>query len=122
MTEDHTFEEGFPYEHEPTQDEKNIAMLSHVLTLFAGFIPPLVIYVLKKDDSEYIRELAVESLNFQISLIFYAILCCFLMIVLIGFVLIFVLGIFALIVIIVATVKASEGTYYDYPFCIRLMK
>lgn len=108
--------------YEPTQDEKNIAMLSHVLTLFASFIPPLVIYLLKKDESEYIRDHAVESLNFQISLILYIILSCLLMLVLIGFVLIFVVSFGALVVIIIATVRAMEGEFYDYPYNIRWIK
>ena len=117
---EYTFEENFGYE--PTQDEKNIAMLSHVLTLFAGFIPPLVIYILKKDESEYIREHAVESLNFQITVMIYAIISAFLIIVLIGILFLVVLGFFFLITVIVATVKASEGDFYEYPFNIRLMK
>lgn len=105
--------------YEPTQDEKNIAMLSHVLTLFAWFIPPLVIYILKKDESEYIRDHAVESLNFQITLCLYIIVSCLLMLLLIGFLLIFIVSIAALVYIIIATVRASEGEYYDYPYNIR---
>ena len=52
---------------QPTADEKNIALLAHILTIFVGFIAPLVIYLVKKDESEFVRENAVESLNFQIS-------------------------------------------------------
>ena len=37
-------------EFEPTQDEKNVALLTHVLTLLVWFIPPLVIYLVKKDE------------------------------------------------------------------------
>ena len=109
-------------EYEPTQDEKNLAILSHVLTLVAGFIPPLVIYFLKKDESEFVKEHAVESLNFQISLFIYFLACLVLMLILIGFVLMMALGLFALIVIIIATVKASEGKIYRYPLTIRIIK
>ena len=34
----------------PTQDERTMAMLAHVLAIFSSFIAPLVIYLLKKDS------------------------------------------------------------------------
>lgn len=106
----------------PTSDERTMAILSHVLCLVVAFWAPLIIYLLKKDDSKFVAEHAKESLNFQISLIIYAIICCILIIVLIGILLIWALGIVAIILIIVATIRASEGKIYRYPFCIRLIK
>ena len=52
----------------PTSDEKTMAILSHVLCLVAGFIAPLIIYLVKKDESAYVKEHAKESLNFQITM------------------------------------------------------
>lgn len=105
-----------------TQEEKNVALLSHVLTLFAWFIAPLVIYLVKKDESEFVREHALESLNFQISIFIYILACIPLMIVLIGIPIAIGLGIFDLVVVIVATIKASEGKSYRYPWTIRFIK
>src|SRR5437660_11609342 len=34
----------------PTQDERTMAMLAHVLAIFSSFIAPLVVYLLKKDS------------------------------------------------------------------------
>ena len=51
----------------PTSDEKTMAILSHALTLVCGFLAPLIIYLVKKDESEYVRAHAKESLNFQIT-------------------------------------------------------
>ena len=51
-----------------TSDEKTMALLSHVLTLVAGFVAPLIIYLLKKDQSTFIADHARESLNFQITI------------------------------------------------------
>lgn len=106
----------------PTSDEKTMAILSHILTLVAGFIAPLIIYLVKKDESNYVREHAAESLNFQISITIYLIISGILMLLLIGFLLMFAVGIFALIVVIMATIKASEGKSYRYPLTIRLIK
>ena len=51
----------------PSSDEKTMALLSHILTLVSAFIAPLVIYLVKKDDSSFVAEHAKESLNFQIT-------------------------------------------------------
>ncbi|HFA51993.1 MAG TPA: DUF4870 domain-containing protein [Bacteroidetes bacterium] len=109
-------------EFDPTQDEKTMALLSHVLTLVVGFIAPLVIYLVKKDESEFVKAHAIESLNFQISLFIYFMGCFALMLVIIGFFMAIALGVAALVLTIVATIKASEGKMYRYPFIIRLIK
>ena len=51
----------------PTSDEKTMAILCHVLTLFFWIFPPLIIYLLKKDESSFIADHAKESMNFQIT-------------------------------------------------------
>ena len=106
----------------PTSDEKTMGILSHILCLVAGFIAPLVIYLIKKDESAFVREHAKESLNFQITLIIFYIISFILIFVFIGILMMVALGLVALILIIVATIKASEGKLYRYPFSIRLIK
>lgn len=103
----------------PSSDEKTMAILSHILTLAVGFLAPLIIYLIKKDESAYIREHARESLNFQITVF---ILIVALFITVIGILLAWIVGIAALVFVIIATIKASEGKLYKYPFSIRLIK
>lgn len=103
----------------PTSDEKTMGILSHILTLVAGFIAPLVIYLIKKDESKFIAEHAKESLNFQITLF---IVCIVLAITIIGLALIWIPLIASLIFVIIATIRASEGKLYKYPLTIRLIK
>jgi uncharacterized Tic20 family protein len=110
----------------PTAEERNWALASHVGCFVAawialGFLCPLVIMLVKGNDSPFIRRHAVESLNFQISLLIYAAVSFALIFVLIGFVLLPLLGIFALVVIILATIKAANGEFYKYPLTIRLV-
>src|SRR5690349_10789218 len=88
----------------PTSDEKTMALLAHVLTLVAGFIAPLVIYLIKKDESSFIAAHAKESLNFQITLFIVIII---LFVTVIGILLLWLVGILALVLVIVATLKAS---------------
>ena len=103
----------------PTSDEKTMAILSHVLCLVAGFIPPLIIYLVKKDESAYVKEHAKESLNFQITMF---IIYCVLIITVIGLLLIWADAIIDLVLVIVATIKASENKMYKYPINFRLIK
>jgi uncharacterized protein len=105
-----------------TQEDKTMALLSHVLTLFFGFLAPLVIWLIKKDQSLYVSEHAKESLNFQISLVIYFLVAGLLVLVLIGIVLMIILGIFAFVVVLMGTIKAANGEPYRYPLCIRFIK
>jgi uncharacterized protein len=104
---------------QPTSDEKTMALLSHVLTLVVGFLAPLIIWLVKKDDSSFVAAHAKESLNFQITC---TIICIVLFLTIIGILLIWVVGIVALILVIMASIKANEGKLYRYPFNIRLIK
>ena len=106
----------------PTSDEKNMALLAHVLTLVVGFIGPLVIYLVKQDESEFVRRHAAESLNFQISVFIYALCCIPLVFIIVGIPLLIIIGLSALVLTIVATIKAAEGNPYKYPFTLHLIK
>ena len=48
----------------PTPDERNFAMLAHILQLFGGFIAPLVIYLVKR-DSRFVAFHAIQALIWQ---------------------------------------------------------
>jgi uncharacterized Tic20 family protein len=105
----------------PTQDEKLIAMLAHLITFVSSFIGPLVIYIVKKDESAFIADQAKEVLNFHISMLIYVIIAALSVLIAIGIVLLPALGIFFLIVTIIGAIRAYEGTAYRYPLCIRFI-
>jgi uncharacterized Tic20 family protein len=108
----------------PTSDERTLGILSHILAIVPGIgiFGPLVIWLIKKDDSPFVSENAKESLNFQLTMIIAVIISCILIVVLIGIFLIWILGILNLIFVIIATIKASENKIYRYPFNFRLIK
>jgi uncharacterized Tic20 family protein len=105
-----------------SEEEKTLALLSHVLCFVGGFLAPLIIWLLKKDQSAYVGEHALESLNFQISIMIYSFVAGILCFVIIGFILLPIIGVFTLVVVILATVKAYNGEMYRYPLTIRLIK
>jgi uncharacterized protein len=110
------------------KDARTWAMLCHV-GAFAGYIipfghiiAPLVIWLIKKDESPFVDDQGKESLNFQISMSIYAIIAVLLTLVVIGAVLLIALVIFDVVMVIIAAVRANSGERYRYPLCMRLIK
>lgn len=99
-----------------------LAMLAHLLGLVSYFVGPLIIYLIQKDKKDFVYENAKHALNFQISLILYYFISSMLVLLLIGLVLLWALSIFALVVIIIASVKAYQGEVYKYPLEIEFIK
>jgi uncharacterized Tic20 family protein len=69
-----------------------------------------------------VREHAKEALNFQLTVLICYIVSWILIFVLVGLLLIFLVLIADLILVILATIKASEGKMYRYPVNFRLIK
>lgn len=106
----------------PSKDDCNMGMLAHLLALLTGFIGPLIIYLMKKDESPFVRENARNALNFQISVFIYYIIGAILTIVLVGILVLIAVGILHLVCCIVGAVAASNGKIYKYPLTIQFLK
>ena len=108
---------------QPTGNDKIWSMLSHLSALIGvGIILPLVVYLAMRHESEYLAQNAKEALNFHISIYIYALCCIPLAFIIIGIPMLVLLGVFSLVLAIVATVKASDGGCYRYPLNLRLVK
>jgi uncharacterized protein len=112
----------------PTQDERTWGMLAH-LTAFCGFlvplgsvIGPLIVWLVKRDQSAFVADQGKEALNFNISVLVAAVVCIALAWILIGILLGVGLFVFWLAMTIIAGIKASEGVRYRYPYALRLVK
>ncbi len=124
---------------EPGSEERNWAMAAHLCGLMwavggTGFIffpfgglalftmlGPWIIWRTKGQAMPYVADQAKEALNFQITVFLLAMVCAVLMFVLIGFVLLWALGLADLILVIIATIQASDGKAYRYPCSLRLV-
>jgi uncharacterized Tic20 family protein len=111
------------------KDEKLWATLCHlsalvgfVFPVFGNIVGPLVFWILKKDQMPLVDVNGKEALNFQISMSIYALVAAALVWVLIGIPLLFMIALADLILIVMASVKTSEGTPFRYPLTIRLIK
>ena len=113
----------------PTENERTWGMLAHlsalaglVLPLVGIVVGPLVVWLSRRDESQFVAGHAKEALNFNISVLLGALACMLLMLVFIGFLLGTALFIAWLVMTLIAAIKASEGHPYRYPFSLRLVK
>ena len=76
---------------------------------------------MKRDGSPEIDAYGKESLNFQLSMLIYDAVAVVLCIFLIGIPILIGLWILNTVLVIIASIKASEGQLYRYPFTIRFI-
>jgi uncharacterized Tic20 family protein len=115
---------GMPYVGPPpTQDEKTMGMLAHLLAIVTWFVGPLIIWMMKKDQSPFVNDQGREALNFQITIaiagvgiFIIGLLTC------VGMLLWPALFIVNLVFCLMAGLKAKDGIAYRYPFTLRLIK
>ena len=113
---------------ELTESERNWAMFCH-LSAFAGFffpfggiIGPLICWLSKKDESQWVDQNGKSALNFQMSILLYMVLAVPLCFILIGIPIVIFLGTLKVICIIIASVKASKGEEFKYPLGIPFIQ
>ena len=116
---------------QPTPDAqaRQWAMLCHYAAFFwvlapliGNVIGPLIVWQLKKDLHPFVDEQGKEALNFQLTVAIAWLVCFVLGFVVIGFLLMVVLVIAALILTIIGGIKANKGIAYRYPLTWRLIK
>jgi uncharacterized Tic20 family protein len=105
----------------PSNDDKNIATVTHLGGTIFSFIPSLIVWILKKDDSAYLAEQAKEALNFQITVCLAYFIGWALSIILIGFLIVGIVWMLNIVFCIIAAISTSKGETYRYPTCLRLI-
>jgi uncharacterized protein len=118
----------------PSQEDRQWGMFAH-LSALAGllvggwgiFIGPLIIWLVKKDQSSFIGDQAKEALNFNITVGIAGLALVLLTAITFGIGIILTLPVGGalfvawLVFTIIAGVKANEGVLYRYPFTLRLI-
>ena len=125
-----------PGPHGLTPDEVTWGGAAHWSALVSAFVAmaflgPLLVLLVKGNESRYVRAQAAESLNFQISMLIYgavgAVVGVILAIVTFGIGLLLVIplalafGCYWLVFTILGSVKSVNGEVYRYPLTIRMV-
>jgi uncharacterized Tic20 family protein len=103
-------------------DARLWAMLAHLSGIIFLVLGPLVIWLIKKDESPFVAEHGREALNFNITILIAFIACGILSVAVIGVFLFPLVGIALVVLCIMAGLKANSGEYYRYPATLRLVK
>jgi uncharacterized protein len=108
-------------------EDRNWAMGAHLSAFLAayialGFLGPLVVLLVRGDRSPFVRQHAVEALNFNLTVLIYVAISVILAILLIGILMLVALGILYVVAVIIGAVRASSGELYRYPLTIRFVK
>ena len=111
----------------PTSDDRTWATIAHLSGLLAAwlggfsFLGPLIVWLIKKDQSPFVADQAKEALNFQIAstiaLWIGIATACFM----VGFLIIAVVYIASIVFSILAAIEANKGVYYRYPYTLRFI-
>jgi uncharacterized protein len=103
-------------------EEKTWAILAHLLPFVAGFLAPLVIWLVFKGRGPYLENQAKESLNFQLTLLIAYIVGGILTIIIVGVFIVIAAAIAQVVFQILAAVASSRYEWYRYPVTIRFIK
>ena len=116
-----------------TSDERLWAIAAHLSAAIAwvvsagwlNFVGPLVVYLLQKDKSRFVRNASAGAFNFAVSMAIVSIVGWILTITVVGAIiglpLIAMGGIGSLVLGIVGAVKASRDEAYTYPMQIQIL-
>ncbi|MBM4761991.1 DUF4870 domain-containing protein [Bacillus sp. B15-48] len=105
----------------PSNEERLLATAIYAISFFTAFIGPLVIWLVKKDESSYIDYHGREYFNFFISYFVYSVVSGILVVILIGFLLLPIVGLLGVVFTIIGAIKAYEGEEYRIPFIFRIL-
>lgn len=110
-----------------TPDERTYATLMHLMLVIATFtavplvLGPLILWLIKKDESPFLNDHGKETLNFNISILLYMIAAAVSFLCGIGIVLMPVVWVFGLVCSVLGAMSANRGEFYRYPACIRII-
>ncbi len=104
-----------------SQDDKNVAVLTHLSGMFFSFLVPLIVWLVSRDSKPWLAQEAKEALNFQLSIVIASVISGVLTVLVIGAFLLPAVWLANVIFCIVAAVKTAQGERYSYPLTLRLL-
>ena len=99
----------------------HLSILAGYVLPLAGFIVPIVMWLMKKDDHTLVDQHGKNVINWLISMLIYGVISFIFIFVGVGVLMLWALGILNIIFAIVGGVKASNGEVWAYPFTIRFL-
>ena len=110
----------------PSAPERDWALAAHLGSFLAayvalGFLCPLIVLLAKGKSSSFVRQHAIESLNFQLTALGAALVTAVLSFVYVGLILLPFLIIGYVALVVMAGLAAYRGQSYRYPVSLRMI-
>lgn len=108
---------------ELTADEKQWGLFAHLSGILLGFLGPLIVWMMKKEESRFLEDQGKEALNFQLNLLLHMIVLTVVSVATCGFGALLFLPWAAYIIVmpILGGLKANSGERYRYPATWRMI-
>lgn len=103
-------------------DERLWATLAHAGIPIVGFVGPLIVFLVFKDRSHWLKESSTEALNFSILYSIAQLIGSILTPVLIGLAILPVVFVVGVVFCILAAIASNKGEQYKYPVNWRIVK
>jgi uncharacterized protein len=87
-----------------------------------SIIGPLIMWLIKKDESDFIDRHGKSAVNFHLTMLIAAVISIILVFVIIGIFLLIAVGVLIVVFSIIAALKANNGEEYSYPLSIPFIK
>src|SRR6056297_2201348 len=110
-----------------TDEEQTWGVLLHasafcgLLVPFGNVLGPLLVWLIKRDESRFIDESGKNALNFQLTWTMLMLGALLSLLVGVGLLLVPAVGVAWLVIVVLATVRASEKEVYEYPLTLDLV-
>jgi len=107
-----------------TDEEQTWGVLVHASALaglaipFGNVLAPLLLWLVKKDESEFVDASGTEAINFQLTWTLLLLGASLTILVGVGLLIVPVIAVAWLVLVVLATIRASEREVYDYPLTI----
>jgi uncharacterized Tic20 family protein len=106
--------------------ENSYIALMHMSLLVAyigiGFVIPLVLWLINRENSKKIDAQGIGIINFMLTWLIYSVIAVFLSVFLIKPLLFILLVVLELILVIIATIKTNKGESWKYPLTITFLR
>ena len=103
---------------EVSSDDKLWALLAHISYFVLGVFGPLIIWLVKREESAFVEDQAKEALNFQLSVLIVSFVCA-VTVCLIPVTIVVAIG--GIVYSIIGGIQAYDGIAYRYPYTFRII-
>ena len=110
-----------------SSEDRTWAIITHASAFAGFFVPlgnilgPLLVWAIKKDESQFVDENGKQAINFQITWTILFFVAALSIILVIGILLLPLVALAWFVLVIIAIIRASDDEVYDYPLTLDII-